>query len=109
MILVYLQTASHTLDHEVSSLNKRLTGKIPSWKRENQVQSPFHKERFKETNISFVGNHITEYDKVECLGYQVEFKLIGEDISSKELRKINAKSKSLNRKFPHSKDHYALH
>ena len=45
-----------------------------------------------------MSNHITEHDKAECLGHQVEYKFSGEAMTSKVLRKINAKSKSLYRK-----------
>ena len=47
--------------------------------------------------ISFVGYSIKQHDTVEYLDYQLDFKLRGEALAPKVLRKINAKLKVLYR------------
>ena len=51
----------------------------------------------KEINISFVGHSIKQHETVEYLGCQLDSKLSGEVMASKDLKKINAKLKFLYR------------
>ena len=52
---------------------------------------------FKGNYISFAGCSIKQHDTVEYLGCQLDSKLSGELLTSKVLRKINAKLKFLYR------------
>ena len=51
----------------------------------------------REINISFEGHSIKKHKTVEYLGCQLYFKLSGEAMASKFLKKINTKLKFLHR------------
>ena len=67
---------------------------------------------FKGNYISFADYSIKQHDKVEYLGCKRDYKLDGEALASKVLRKINTKLKFLYWEsmylIPACKDYYAM-
>ena len=65
--------------------------------REDKTKSTlFSKAKgLREINVSFAGYSVMQHETVEYFGCQLDFKLNGEAMASKVLKKINAKVKFL--------------
>ena len=86
---------------EFSSLYQWLIdNKLSIHVRENKTKSMlFSKTKsLREINMSFADHSIKQHEKVEYVGFQLDFKLIGEAKSLKFLKKENAKLNFLYRK-----------